>query len=300
MCLTIPEGWLLRAALRKVIDGYRRDRTARNHAAAMERLAEDEAALADAPEIPDDRLRLIFTCCHPALEPKSQVALTLRTICGLTTTEIARAFLDQEAAMGQRLSRAKARIAATGMPFRVPDADEWDARLGSVLSVLYLIFNAGYGEGTKGSRDLGGEAIFLARLLDHLRPGDPEIEGALALMLLTHARRFARTGPDGATVPPSRQDRGLWDMQVLAEGVALLNRSFAASARPGPYALKAAISACHVLPDVPDWSQILLLYDALLHHEPTPVVRLNRAVALAETGAVTQALAAVQALGTRA
>lgn len=162
-----PDAWLIRVAFRKAIDRLRRAGRDRDKAEAVALLARDEA---EEPEmIPDERLRLIFTCCHPALEWKSQVALTLRTVCGLTTAEIARAFLDQEATMGQRLSRAKARIAATGIGFRVPDAEEWDIRLGAVLSVLYLIFNAGYGEGTHQSRDLGGEAIFLGRLLDHLR-----------------------------------------------------------------------------------------------------------------------------------
>lgn len=286
-----PEAWLIRVAFRKAIDLLRRAGRDRDKAEAVALLARDEA---EEPEmIPDERLRLIFTCCHPALEWKSQVALTLRTVCGLSTAEIARAFLDQEATMGQRLSRAKARIAATGIAFRVPDAEEWDARLGAVLSVLYLIFNAGYGEGTHQSRDLSGEAVFLGRLLDHLRPDDPEIQGALALMLLTHARRFARTGPDGGTLPPSGQDRRLWDMPMIGEGMQCLNRSLAVPGPPGPYALKAAIAACHMLPDRPDWGQILTLYDALLQREPTPVVQLNRAVALAETGEVSLALDAL-------
>ncbi|HQY43361.1 MAG TPA: sigma factor [Paracoccaceae bacterium] len=289
-----PDAWLIRVAFRKAIDRLRRAGRDRDKAEAVALLARDEA---EEPEmIPDERLRLIFTCCHPALEWKSQVALTLRTVCGLTTADIARAFLDQEATMGQRLSRAKARIAATGIGFRVPDAEEWDTRLGAVLSVLYLIFNAGYGEGTHQSRDLGGEAIFLGRLLDHLRPGDPEIQGALALTLLTHARRFARTGPDGATLPPSKQDRSLWDAPMIAEGMQCLNRSLNAPTPPGPYALKAAIAACHILPEQPDWGKILKLYDALLQREPTPVVQLNRAVALAETGEVSLALDALSVL----
>lgn len=289
-----PEAWLIRVAFRKAIDRLRRASRDRDRAKALALLARDEAEEPDM--IPDERLRLIFTCCHPALEPKSQVALTLRTICGLSTAKIANAFLDQERTMGQRLSRAKARIAATGIPFRVPDAEEWDMRLGSVLSVLYLIFNAGYGESAHGTRDMGGEAIFLGRLLDQLRPDDPEIQGALALMLLTHARRFARVGPDGATMPPSGQDRRLWDASMIGEGVDWLNRAFAAPGVAGPYALKAAIAACHVLPGVPDWDRILTLYDALLLHEPTPVVQLNRAVALAETDDLAQALECLNGL----
>ncbi len=289
-----PEAWLIRVAFRKAIDRLRQAARDDRRAATLAILARDEA---EEPEmIADERLRLIFTCCHPALEPKTQVALTLRTICGLSTGEIARAFLDQEPAMAQRLSRAKARIAATGIAFRVPEPDEWQARLASVLAVIYLIFNAGYGDGVQGDRDLGGEAIFLAGLLNQLRPGEPEVEGALALMLLTHARRFARVGPDGASLPPAEQDRNLWDMPMLREGVGWLKRAFERPGAAGPHALKAAIAACHTLPEAPDWPQIRALYDALLACEPTDVIRLNRAVAMAETGQLAEALAALQAL----
>ena len=245
--------------------------------------------------IPDERLRLIFTCCHPALEPKSRVALTLRTVSGLTTPEIAAAFLDNEPTMGQRLSRAKAKIAAAGIAFAVPAPADWDARLQSVLTVVYLIFNAGYTQPANDLRNLASEAIFLARLLDQLRPDDPEIEGALALMLFADARRRARVDAGGATLPPQDQDRALWDQAQLAQADQLLRRALS-RARPGPHQIRAAISACHVLPATPDWPQILALYHTLLRFEPTPVVHLNRLVALAETGQVAAALAQLETL----
>lgn len=288
-----PEAWLIRVAFRKAIDRIRQRSRDGAGAAALAVLAEDEAK---EPEmIADDRLRLIFTCCHPALDRKSSVALTLRTICGLSTAEIARAFLDHEPALGQRLSRAKAKIRAAAIPYRVPDPEDWPERLGAVLAVLYLIFNAGYQDGGSGSRDLCSEAIYLARLLGQLRPGEPETEGALALMLLTHARRDARIGADGATVPPAEQDRGLWDRVLLSEGVAVLECALERG-RPGAYQIKAAIAACHMLPIRPDWPRILALYDDLMAFEPTPVVELNRVVALAETGALTEAWARLDAL----
>ena len=285
-----PEGWLLRAALRRAIDSYRRDRTARHHAEAMATLAGQEAALAHQGDIPDDRLRLIFTCCHPALDPKSQVALTLRTVCGLTTPEIARAFLDAEATMGQRLSRAKAKIAKARIPFAVPGPEAWEERLNAVLTTVYLIFTTGYTAGPNEPRDLCAEAIFLARLLADLRPAEAEIEGALALLLLTHARRAARIGPDGATLPPTGQDRRLWDTSALTEGRALLDQALARRA-PGPFQIKAAIAACQMADPAPDWPQIAALYARLYIHEPTPVIALNHAVALAEAGHLTEALA---------
>lgn len=285
-----PDAWLLRAALRKAIDSYRRDRTARHHAETMATLAGQEAALAEQGDIPDDRLRLIFTCCHPALDPKSQVALTLRTVCGLTTAEIARAFLDAEPAMGQRLSRAKAKIAKARIRFAVPGPEDWDNRLNGVLTTAYLIFTTGYAAGPNEPRDLCAEAIFLLRLLADLRPAEAEIEGALALLLLTHARRAARIGPDGATLPPAGQDRRLWDAPALSEGKALLDQALARRA-PGPFQIKAAIAACQMADPGPDWPQIAALYAALFVHEPTPVIALNQAVALAEAGHLTEALA---------
>jgi predicted RNA polymerase sigma factor len=282
-----PEGWLLRAALRKTIDGYRRDKTAQNHAAAMERLAEEEAVLADAPEIPDDRLRLIFACCHPALEEKSRIALTLRTLCGLPTPRVAAVFLDTETTMGQRLSRAKAKILAARIPFSVPGPEEWPGRLNSVLTVVYLIFTAGYAQGPE--TELSSEAIFLARLLVSLAPDDPEVEACLALLLITQARAAARTGPDGQTLPPAKQDQRLWNHAFLEEGRALLDRAVTRRT-PGPFQIKAAIAALNTSAEGPDWLQITALYARLHDFEPTAVVRLNHAVAVAESGRLDDAL----------
>ena len=333
-----PAAWLLRVASRKAIDRLRHGQRGQAVQATLERLAVAEAE--EAEDIPDDRLRLIFTCCHPALEPKSQVALTLRTVCGLTTAEIARAFLDSEPTMGQRLSRAKATIAAARIPFAVPGRGEWAERLGAVLTCAYLIFTTGYaGEkrskaqapctpsplpppeaearagglrsprrGTRrdspggvfgaklkgGARDLCEEGVFLLRLVDGLCPGEAEVEGALALILLTHARRAAR-GAGGVTVPPAAQDRRLWDGAALAEGRTFLDRAFSRR-RPGPFQIKAAIADCQMAEGGPDWPQIVGLYDVLLRMEPTPVIALNRAVALAETGEAGRALALVEGL----
>ncbi len=290
-----PEAWLLRAALRKAIDGYRRDRTARNHAEAMVLLAGDEAALTDDAGIPDDRLRLIFTCCHPALDAKSQVALTLRTVCGLSTGEIARAFLDSEPTMGQRLSRAKAKIAAARIPFVIPAPDQWPDRLNAVLTTAYLIFTTGYHSGPQEPRDLCAEAIFLTRLIAQLRPNEAEIEGALSLMLLTDARRAARIGPDGATLPPAHQDRRKWNRTALQEGKAMLDQALSRR-HPGPFQIKAAIAACQMADPAPDWPQIAALYARLHGLEPTPVIALNHAVALAEAGDLPRALAMIEPL----
>ena len=264
-----PEGWLLRAALRKAIDGYRRDRTARDHAAAMEHLGLEEAALADAPAIPDDRLPLIFACCHPALEEKSRIALTLRTLCGLTTPQVAAVFLDAAATMGQRLSRAKTKIAAARIPFAIPGPEDWPDRLHSVLTVTYLIFTAGYAQGPQVGFDLCDEAIFLARLLVTLAPDQPEVEGCLALLLLTQARAAARISAAGVTLPPGLQDRSLWNAAMLDEGLATLDRAMARR-NPGPFQLKAAIAALHAAPGGPDWPQITALYARLFDFEPTP------------------------------
>ncbi len=289
-----PEAWLIRVAFRKAIDRLRGMQRNARQTAALTVLARDEAE-EDAHVIADERLRLIFTCCHPALEPKSRVALTLRTIAGLSTAEIARAFLDGEPTMAQRLTRAKAKIAAAGIPFAVPDAEDWPDRLQSVLTVIYLIFNAGYTAGPDEPRDLCAEAIFLARMLDSLRPGAAEVEGCLALMLLTHARRAARTDGAGATVPLSAQNRALWDHAAIAEGLALI-----AAARvrndPGPCQIKAAIAACHVQATAPDWPRIAALYASLVRYEPTPVVRLNHAVAVAESGELHAALHILEGL----
>ena len=292
-----PRAWLMVVARRKALDRLRRIRREGQGAPALALLAEERAD-AESEDIPDERLRLIFTCCHPALAPKSRVALTLRCLGGLTTAEIARAFLDAEPAMGQRLSRAKAKIARAGIPYAVPGPAEWAERLGSVLAVIYLIFNEGYAV-TEGEipvrKDLCTEAIYLARLLDRLRPDEPETLGLLALMLLTDARRAARLGPDGALVPLDRQDRALWDRARIAEGEALIERALARRA-PGPFQIKAAIAALNTAETI-DRAQVFLLYDSLLRFEPTPVVRLNRAVALAETGEAAAALALTEALG---
>lgn len=197
--------------------------------------------------------------------------------------------------MGQRLSRAKTKIAAAGIPYAVPPPDEWAERLQGVLAVLYLIFNAGYSAMPDAARDLAGEAIFLARLLNRLCPEQPEAEGCLALMVLTHARRAARVGPEGATIPMGEQDRALWNAPLIAEGLALIDEAMHRRA-PGPYQIKAAIAACHMLPDGSDWKQIAALYDSLLRFEPTPVIQLNRAVAIAEAGALAIGLRLLEAL----
>ncbi|MGF1614290.1 MAG: RNA polymerase sigma factor [Gammaproteobacteria bacterium] len=219
----------------------------------------------------------------------------MRTVCGLTTPEIARAFLDAEPTMGQRISRAKTKIAAAGIPFAVPEADLWSARLDAVLTTIYLIFTTGYVAGPDEPRDLCLEAEYLMRLIDRLRPGDAEIEGALAMMLLTAARRAARIGPDGASLPPGEQDRRLWDAARIAEGRAILARAMQRR-RPGPFQIKAAIADCQMADPAPDWPQIAALYGALLRHEPTPVVQLNAAVAVAEAGDPARGLAIVEGL----
>ena len=290
-----PQGWLLRAALRKAIDAYRRDSSLARARDAIAALAGEEAAAPDPQTIPDDRLRLIFTCCHPALEEKTRIALTLRSLCGLTTGQVAAVFLDAEQTMGQRLSRARAKIAAARIPFALPGPEDLPQRLNSVLTTVYLIFTAGYSQGPLSGIDLCTEAIFLARLLTDLVPDTPEVEAALALLLLTQARSGARTGPDGMTLPPALQDRSRWDRSLLDEGLARLDRAIACGSA-GPFQLKAAIAALHVAPDGPDWPQIAGLYARLLTHEPTPVVALNHAVALAEAGQPALALDRVQAL----
>lgn len=291
-----PQGWLLKVALRKAIDRLRKSAREDRKAVEIARLSAAEAAETTTEEIADERLRLIFTCCHPALEPKTRVALTLRTLGGLSTAEVAGAFLDNETTMGQRLSRARTKILAAGIPYAVPGPEAWPERLQSVLTVVYLIFNQAYSD-TAGpcAPDLAEEAIYLARLLDSLRPDQAEIEGLLALMLVTEARRAARLDAEGTSVPIALQDRGLWDDGRIAEGLALLDRAMARRT-PGPFQIKAAIAALHVQSEPPDWPQIVLLYDSLLRLEPTPVVRLNRAVALAEAGALKAGLRALEEL----
>ncbi len=291
-----PDAWLLQVARRSAIDKIRRKKRFRDKTGDIIRLIEEdqEDRSADPPEIPDERLRLIFTCCHPALDEKSRVALTLRVIGGLTTQEIARAFLDADTTMGQRLSRAKSKIQAAAIPFKIPERADWDERLNSVLSVIYLIFNEGWTAGPGDAPIRTGlcvEALWLARLLTKLAPDDPEIEGLLAMMLLAHARHKARFDPSGAFVPLDKQDRTTWDQGMIIEGLSILDRAVARRL-PGPFQIQAAIGALHTQAETPehtDWPQILLLYNRLAALMPSPVVYLNRAVALAETGNLSQA-----------
>jgi RNA polymerase sigma-70 factor (ECF subfamily) len=297
-----PRAWLVSTGRFKAIDGIRR----RARFASLEDFAEQVDAMADdaSPRedegIEDDRLRLIFTCCHPALAPDAQVALTLREVCGLSTEEIARAFLSATPALAQRIVRAKAKIRDARIPYQVPEPGELAERLDSVLRVIYLVFNEGYSASSGDSLtrvDLSGEAIRLGRLLAELLP-EPEALGLLALMLLQESRRAARTSPTGDLVLLNDQDRKLWNREQIAEGAVLVERVLA-SRRFGPYTLQAAIAAVHAnaaSAEETDWNQIVGLYDVLLRATPSPVVELNRAVAVAMRDGPAAGLALVEAI----
>jgi RNA polymerase sigma-70 factor (ECF subfamily) len=291
---THPAAWLLTTGRNRAINRIRRERVLTEKLRLLGVPEADDATAADvqAAEIPDERLELIFTCCHPALATEAQVALTLRTLGGLTTEQIARAFIVPEATMAQRLVRAKRKIKAAGIPFRVPAGDLLPERLASVLAVVYLIFNQGYSS-PPAHGELAAEAIRLGRALAELLPDEPEVHGLLALMVLHDARRDARFR-DGELVLLADQDRALWDAERLAEGRALLDRAFTLGGR-GTYVTQAAIAALHA-EDPPDWPQLAALYHELARLTDSPVVELNRAIAVAEAGDPQAALAVVDAL----
>ncbi len=296
-----PRAWIVGTARHKALDRLRRERIFAGKAASL-RPAEAVLPAADAPdELEEDPLRLLFTCSHPALTLEARVALTLHTLGGLSTPEIARAFLVPEATLAQRLVRAKRKIRDAGIPYRVPSREELPERLDGVLATLYLVFNEGHAA-TSGEalvrRDLSAEAIRLARLLVRLLPGEREARGLLALMLLTDARRDARVDVHGDLVLLEDQDRSLWDRAAIAEGLALLPGALAGSP-PGAYAIEAAVAALHARaarPEDTDWRQIAALYGTLLRVRPSPVVALNRAVAVAMAAGAEEALPLVEAL----
>jgi RNA polymerase sigma factor (sigma-70 family) len=300
-----PRAWLIRVAARRIVDQVRADTARRHREELVVSLVPFEEQLAlpvhERPASRDDTLEMLFLCCHPALSPASAVALTLRAVGGLTTAAIAKAFLVPEATMAQRISRAKQTVRASGTPFESPDGAELRARLAPVMHVLYLVFNEGYASSAGPNvvrPDLSKEALRLARLLHALVPDDPEVAGLLALLLLTDARRDARTGPNGELVPLDRQDRERWDRAAIAEGQALLDATFGRGA-VGPYQLQAAIAALHdeaPSTEATDWPQILALYTALDELSDNPIVALNRAVAVAMVEGPRPALARLSEL----
>lgn len=272
-----PDAWLFTVAKRRGLDVLRRQENYRTKLTQLQW---------PVPSAPDDRLRLIFTCCHPALSREAQIALTLRVVCGLTTAQIAAAFLAPESTVGQRITRAKRKIAGAGIPYRIPRDDELPERLNEVLTVIYLLFNEGYLSSTgerAHSRDLVDDAEWLIALLAGLLPNEPEVTGLLALIRLHRARVAARFTSDGHLVLLQDQDRTRWDQPAIADATALLTRTARRHRSPGPYQLQAAIAACHCEATTwadTDWRQILVLYDMLLQLQPTPITRLHRAVAV--------------------
>ena len=291
-----PGAWIVTTARNRAIDRLRRESTREaRHAQALLLQQPDEPR--EVGPVRDDQLRLIFTCCHPALSPLAQTALTLRLLGGLEAAEVARAYLVPEATVAQRIVRAKKKIRDAAIPYRVPAAAELPDRLPPVLTVLYLIFNEGYAatSGPLLRTDLCLEAVRLARALAELMPDEPEVLGLLALLLLSEARRPARVGPGGELVTLAEQDRSLWNRELIAEGHELVRRCLRRN-RPGPYQLQAAINAVHTDGAATDWTQVLALYDQLFAQTPTPIVALNRAVAVAEVHGPAQALAAIDDL----